>query len=84
MLSPQFSPSSVPPGISEKEPNQGIFFVFRRDGSIGHTGSDYGVSAFIFFNPQTNVGKVFLTNVDVQENPQLAAQFAMIWKTLDN
>lgn len=84
MLKPQFSPQRMPSNISLREPNQGIFFAFRRDGSLGHTGSDYGVSAFLFFNPKTNIGKIFLTNVDIQESPKLAAQFAQIWKTLDN
>lgn len=83
MLSPQFSPANSPNNISEKEPNQGIFFAFRRDGLIGHTGSDYGVSAFLFFNPKTSVGRIFLTNVDVGENPKLAAEFKDIWQALD-
>jgi len=84
MLSPQFSPQNLPVNLDEKEPNQGIFFVFRRNGSIGHTGGDYGVSAFLFFDPKTGIGKIFLTNVEVGENPKLAAQFAAIWKTLEN
>ena len=84
MLSPQFSAKDKISGVPERDPNQGIFFDFRRDGSIGHTGSDYGVSAFMFFNPQTNVGKIFLTNIDIQENPKLATEFAQIWKMLDD
>lgn len=84
MLSPQFSPPNLPGNIPEGEPNQGIFFAFRRNGTIGHTGSDFGVSAFVFFNPKTNVGKIFLTNVDVGENPKLATEFRGIWQTLDN
>lgn len=83
MLSPQFTPQNAPSNLSKREPNQGLFFVFRRDGSIGHTGSDYGVSAFLFFNPKTNIGKIFLTNVDIGESPKLARQFAEVWKTLD-
>ena len=83
MLSPQFSPEYKIAGVSAREPNQGIFFAFRRDGSIGHTGSDYGVSAFVFFDPKTSIGKIFLTNIDIQENPRLATEFAQIWKTLD-
>ena len=84
MLSPQFSPQNMPQGVSKREPNQGLFFAFRHDGLIGHTGSDYGVSAFLFFNPKTNSGKIFMTNTDIQENPALAKQFAQIWRTLDN
>lgn len=83
MLTPQYSPENKIIGLPDREPNQGIFFTFRRDGSIGHTGSDYGVSAFVFFDPKTNIGKIFLTNIDIQENPKLATQFAQIWRTLD-
>ena len=83
MLDPQFSPENEVIGLPDREPNQGIFFAFRRDGAIGHTGSDYGVSAFVFFDPKTSIGKIFLTNTDIQENPRLAIQFAQIWKTLD-
>lgn len=84
MLTPQFSPQNVPTGVSKREPNQGLLFTFRHDGLIGHTGSDYGVSAFLFFDPKTNSGKIFVTNTDIQESPALAKQFAQIWRTLDD
>jgi CubicO group peptidase (beta-lactamase class C family) len=83
LLSKQFSSENMPQKISPKEPNQGIFFVHRAGGEIGYTGSDYGVSAFMFFNPATKTGKIFMTNIDVSENPKLAAQFAEIWKNLE-
>ncbi len=84
MLRPQFTPTHTPNGIPKREPSQGIFFAFRRDGSIGHTGSDYGVTALMFFNPQTKTGKIFMANTDIQESPARTKQFAAIWKTLDN
>lgn len=81
---PQFDSAKRPAGLGAKEKNVGLFFAMRADGSIGHTGSDPGVSAFVFFNPLRRTGKVFLTNVDLQENPVLARQFAAIWKLLDD
>lgn len=84
MLGKQFAPGKLPLKMNPKEPNQGVFFVHRANGQIGHTGSDFGVSAFMFFNPATKVGKIFITNVDIGENKKLAAQFVEVWKTLES
>ncbi len=81
-LAPQFTDPNLPSNRSSMEPNQGLFFAWRRDGSVGHSGSDYGVSAFVFVNHRTGVGKLFMTNVDMQEEPELQRAFAAIWKTL--
>lgn len=83
LLGKQFAPDNLPLKINLKEPNQGIFFAHRKTGEIGHTGSDYGVSAFMFFNPQTKTGRIFITNIDVAEDKKLAAQFAEIWQVLE-
>lgn len=83
LLGKQFAPDNLPLKINPKEPNQGIFFVHRQNRNIGHTGSDYGVSAFLFFNPETKIGKIFITNTDVAENPKLAAQFVEIWRVME-
>lgn len=80
LLGKQFALDKLPNDLNPKEPNQGIFFVHRANGQIGHTGSDLGVSAFLFFNPKTGVGKIFVANTDVSEDRTLAAQFAEIWK----
>lgn len=84
MLGKQFSPDKLPQNIYPKEPNQGIFFAHRANGEIGHTGSDFGVSAFMFFNPATKTGRIFITNIDISEDEKLAAQFVEIWKTLES
>ena len=83
MLSPQFTAKNPPRNIDPKEPNQGIFWQFRRNGSIGHSGSDPGVGAFIVFDPRRELGRIFITNMDI-EDAQAAAQFATIWKTLES
>ena len=83
MLGKQFSLGKMPLKINPKEPNQGVFFVHRTNGLIGHTGSDPGVSAFMFFNPTTKIGKIFITNIDIGEDEKLAAQFVEIWRVLE-
>lgn len=83
MLSPKFAATGLPKNIDPKEPNQGIFWQFRRNGTIGHSGGDPGVTAFLSFNPKTGKGKIFLTNILIEEN-DLAGQFSGIWKTLES
>ena len=83
MLGKQFAPDKLPLKINPKEPNQGVFFVHRKNGLIGHTGSDPGVSAFMFFNQATKIGKIFITNIDIGEDQKLAAQFVEIWRVLE-
>ncbi len=84
MLGKQFAIDKLPFKINPREPNQGIFFVHRKNGLIGHTGSDPGVSAFMFFNPKTKIGKIFITNIDIGEDEKLAAQFVEIWRVLED
>ncbi|MCR5887364.1 beta-lactamase family protein [Hymenobacter sp. J193] len=83
MLGPQFAAASPPRNLNPKEPNSGIFWAIRRNGQIGHTGSDPGASSFMFYNPQTGIGKVFITNVALDENEVLTKQFSAIWQLLD-
>ena len=83
LLSKQFTSANSPTNINLREPNQGIFFAHRANGQIGHTGSDPGVSVFMFFNPKTKIGKIFMTNVDITEDKNLVTQFTDIWKILE-
>jgi CubicO group peptidase (beta-lactamase class C family) len=82
LFAPQFGIGKMPKNLPEREPNSGIFWVIRNNGSIGHTGSDPGVTAFLFFNPKTGIGKLFMTNTDMEESPELLRQFVDIWKLL--
>ena len=82
LFTPQFSGDALPASINPREPNQGIFWSFRRNGKIGHAGSDPGVSAFIAFDPATNSGRIFLANAELA-NETLAGQFAAIWAALE-
>ncbi len=83
LLAPQWPAEGAPTGRNPREPNTGIFWAIRPNGERGHLGSDPGVFAALFFDPQTGVGKVFLTNVDFDDNPAAQRQFAAIWKALD-
>ncbi len=75
-----FSEISSIKGIDPKEPNSGIFIVYAKSGAIGHTGSDLGVSAFMFFNPETKEGKIFIANEDITK--QNIDSFKQIWSEL--
>lgn len=81
-LAPQFAPGRTPPGLSAREPNQGLFFARRKDGSVGHTGSDDGVTVFLFLDPATRVGRLFMTNIDIGADPALPPLATALWQAL--
>ena len=37
----------------------------------------------MLFKPKTKIGRIFITNIDISKNEKLTAQFAAIWKSLD-
>ncbi len=82
LLRPQFAAGHLPQHLAPGEPNQG-FWAHRRNGTVGHTGGDSGLSTFLFFDPATRVGKIFVTNTEVHDAPRSLAQFKAIWKLLD-
>ncbi len=82
LLAPRFPADSLPTGRAPREPNMGVFWAVRADGEIGHVGSDPGVFALCFFNPRTGVGRVLLTNVDLDDNPAATARMVAIWQAL--
>ena len=80
LFSKQFTDAHPVRNINPKEPNSGIFFVHAKSGLIGHTGSDPGVSAFLFFDPVTGNGRIFMANEDL--TPKNVARFRVIWDNL--
>jgi D-alanyl-D-alanine carboxypeptidase len=62
MLTPQFTKEHPPKNISLTNRNKGIFWNLYTNGTIGHDGDDPGISAFLFFNPNTGLGGLFLCN----------------------
>ncbi|MGD1959454.1 MAG: serine hydrolase domain-containing protein [Fulvivirga sp.] len=64
----------------DDEYNAGIFMGHTPIGYLGHIGGDPGVSTFLFFNPQTRIGKLLFVNTDLDANG--AKQFYAIWDKL--
>lgn len=86
----QFKDEYLPLNYDKREPNSGIFWRIKKDGTIGHSGSDLGITTFMFFDPKTKIGKIFMTNIEFDNpdndsiNEKLVKQFISIWKTLDS
>jgi len=62
MFTAQFSKEHPPKDINLTYRNKGIFWNLYTNGTIGHDGDDPGISAFVFFNPATNMGGLFMCN----------------------
>ncbi len=83
LLSPEFTAGAMPAGISAKEPNQGIFWQYRREGTIGHFGGDPGVTTFMGIDPKTNVGRIVLMNLGGDDALRAyGAELAAIWRAV--
>ena len=83
LLRKQFTEGHPPQHLDPSEPNQGLFWAYRRNGTVGHTGGDMGLSAFFFFDPVTRIGKILVANTEIHDSPQSQGQFKAIWKLLD-
>lgn len=83
LLRPQFTADHLPLHRDLQEPNQDLFWAHRRNGTAGHTGGDAGLTSFLFFDPVTRVGKIFVTNTELHEDARSLAQFIAIWKLID-
>ncbi len=90
LFAKQFSENNLPKNNSKKEPNSGVFWRYKTNGMIGHTGGDLGATTFMFFEPKTSIGKIFIANteIDSPEQPQpdeaMLKQFVAIWKAMDD
>ncbi|BAV05921.1 serine hydrolase domain-containing protein [Filimonas lacunae] len=86
LMQPAFTEKNTPKYIAPDEPNIGVFYIFKKNGILGHTGSDGGVTSFFFFNPNKGFGMLFITNTEVQSvsgyNEQVLKDFEKIWRTL--
>jgi CubicO group peptidase (beta-lactamase class C family) len=58
----QFEVGKTPANLNEKEENAGAFWVYFKNGRLGHTGGDFGVTTIMAFYPETKTGFIFLTN----------------------
>ncbi|MET6997814.1 serine hydrolase domain-containing protein [Chitinophaga defluvii] len=86
LYKPMFPAGEAPKGIDEKEPNIGVLWIHRMNGVIGHTGSDAGVGAFMFFKPEKQLGLILITNTDIENMQHGAtrqlADFVAVWKEI--
>ena len=64
------------------EYNLGIFMGFSAKGYIGHTGSDPGVTSFMFFDSKKKIGRILFINTDFN-NKEDFQQFFSVWNTLE-
>jgi CubicO group peptidase (beta-lactamase class C family) len=64
------------------EYDMGIFMGMSAQGQMGHTGGDPGVTTFMFFNPETRIGKILLANTDLSKEG--IKKFIEIWKILES
>ncbi len=69
--------------------NLGLFVAYNNDfiGStdllIGHNGSDLGSLAMMYFNPETNIGKVLMFNTDIDYKEDVVVPYIKeVWKTV--
>jgi len=84
LFSKQLDQNNMPTGMKAEEVNQGVFWVFQDENTLGHTGGGLGASSFMFFNSSTGVGKIFITNCDLSSSQQKANAFRNIWFLLDD
>jgi CubicO group peptidase (beta-lactamase class C family) len=78
---PQFHENELPESFPKNETNHGIFWTYR-DELIGHTGGGLGTSAFMFFDKNTGIEKIFVTNCELEADKNLVPQFIQVWQTL--
>ncbi|RWY50904.1 serine hydrolase domain-containing protein [Mucilaginibacter gilvus] len=58
----QFDTAHAPGKINMANRNKGLFWNLFSDGTIGIDGDDPGVSTYVFFNPATGLGGLFICN----------------------
>jgi len=64
--------------------DKGIFMGLAPKNQIGHTGGDPGVSALMFFNSQTNSGRILMANrTIIGENEGALNELWTIWDKLE-
>lgn len=75
---------------NEKTETYGIFNEYRDDflnvknNMIGHNGSDPGVFTAMYFNPETEIGKIVIVNTDTDFTDNVWPEIEDIWKYLSN
>lgn len=74
----------LPTGMKDDEINQGVFWVFQDENTIGHTGGGFGASAFMFINTEKEIGKLFITNCELTSSQERVNSFINLWYLMDD
>lgn len=82
LLSGQFPTGQLPASFPTNETNQGIFWTHRNQ-LIGHTGGGLGASAFLFFDTETGIGRILVTNAEIVARKKYVQQFLELWTAMD-
>ncbi len=67
---------------SKSKANIGIFWSVATNGEIRHDGGFLGASVFMRFNPETGIGKIFMTNLLLEDNNEAINAFVNIWRIM--
>ncbi len=81
----QFEIGKIPANLNEKEENAGAFWVYFKNGRLGHTGGDFGVSTIMAFYPTTKTGFIFMTNTEtdnLDDNVAIRTQMNTIFNNV--
>lgn len=85
MMSNQYEQNPLSKSIQETEGRSGIFWdIFGKEGKgdIGHNGSDPGILTFMYFDPESGIGCLLMTNTD-SEDKQIK-EVVRMWHLLIN
>lgn len=66
----------------DEDNRSGIFWDISKRGHRQHNGGDPGIFTWIRFDPATNIGLIFMTNVLAPENEEMLKDFKQIMKNL--
>lgn len=75
----QLHKGQLPEGV---DANVGIFMDYSRRG-IGYNGYDPGLMAYMYFNPETLMGKVVIINTDTDFDEKVRPTLDSIWGVLE-
>jgi len=85
MMSNQYKQSPLSISIKETEGRSGIFWdIFGKEGKgdIGHNGSDPGILTFMYFDPESGIGCLLMTNTDAEDKQ--IKEVVRMWHMLIN
>lgn len=83
MMSNQYAQAPLVSTIKETEGRSGVFWdIFAKTGKgdIGHNGSDPGILSFMYFDPESGIGCLLMTNMD-SEDKQIK-EVVKMWELL--